>query len=179
MLARIRAWYLDLHGMTKLALLLIGGAYVASFFMPVASVFSIDDPILGWRACLAVGVMPFTSDFYAGHKMLDSFDEIAQERGALDWDARIHYLLLWFANPLFWAGLVAMVREKGAWVSAAGLLAFVFGLSASIITAETKLRLETYDYGYYAWLLSMLTMAFFGIWLMVAQPRKYSEPLNQ
>jgi hypothetical protein len=60
-----------------------------------------------------------------------------------------------------------------------GLLALIFGLSAGIDLVAMKVNFSDYLYGYYAWLLSMLTMAFFGIWLMVAEPRKQSEPLNQ
>jgi hypothetical protein len=156
---RIRAWYRYTHGLTKLALVLIGGLYAASFFMPVSDI----------HACTPTGI-PYLSGTLSGWDefrliMAAPFDPYSYTLPQL---AIIFGVLAWLANPIVWVGFVGIIREEGPLVTAAGLAAFVFAFAPSIDFKEMKIE-NDYHYGYHAWLLSMLTMAFFGVWLMLAE----------
>jgi hypothetical protein len=151
---RIRTWYARSRGMTKLALVLIGGLYAASFFMPAIQVLS--TPIYGCEAFWLVMRIPILA-------VLEPEDP---ERTLLG------FYLLWFVNPIVWLGFVAIIKEKGALVTTAGLTALILGLSTCFNASEMRFGFHGLLYGYYAWLLSMLTMAFFGVWLTVAEPPK-------
>jgi hypothetical protein len=155
---RIRSWYTRSRGLTKLALLLIGGLYAASFFMPAIQVLS--TPLYGFEAFWLVIRIPVVM-------VLEPEDP---DRGLFG------LILLWFVNPIVWLGFVAIIKEKGALVTVAGLTALILGLSICFNTSEMRFGFQGLLYGYYAWLLSMLTMAFFGVWLMLADRRYSGEP---
>jgi hypothetical protein len=168
-LHRIRAWYARSRGMTKLALLLIGGLYAASFFMPVITTNAIytwngitgiyTKTDCGWEVFWAM----ITSAVYvAGHRDRPNYYPPT---------TILLYGLVGLANPIVWLGFVGIVKEKGGLVTAAGLVALLFGLLACFDIEKMKF-VFSYEFGYYAWLLSMFAMAFFGVWLMLVEPRK-------
>jgi hypothetical protein len=151
--------------MTKLALVLIGGLYAASFFMPVTTAFAISTwnvypgTSCGWEVFWA---MLAKAVYLAGHHNDVEFAWLT---------VMVRYGLVWLANPIMWLGFVGIVKERGGLVTAAGLLAFLFGLLACFDIEKMKF-VFSYEFGYYAWLLSMFAMAFFGVWLMLVEPRK-------
>jgi hypothetical protein len=134
-------------------LLLIGGLYLASFPMPVTTIFS--STVNGWEAFRMIMMAPFEASFYTESSVTITY-----------------YSLLWLANPLVWLGFFGIIRQKGMLVTASGLIAFLCGASACVDLEEMKIDVREYGFGYHSWLLSMLAMAFFGIWLVVAEPAK-------
>src|SRR6516162_5453127 len=93
MLRRIRAGHVHTHGMTKLALLLIGGLYAASFFMP--AFYVLTTPVFGWEAFYMAMASPFMALWNQdGDKSI------------------LEAPLVWFVNPLEWLGFYGIVRQK-------------------------------------------------------------------
>jgi hypothetical protein len=166
---KLSSHYAVSRGLTKLALFLIGGLYAASFFLPVTTTHAI---------CTCNGITGIYPKMSCGWEvfweMIETAVYLAKDRDILELVPPIiivSHSLVWLANPIAWLGFVGMVKEKGGLVIVAGLIAFLFGFSACLDIEKLRLTFP-YGSGYYAWLLSLFTMAFFGVWLMLVKPRK-------
>jgi hypothetical protein len=149
MVGTIRDWYVRSRAMTKLALVLIVGTYVASFFMPVEEVFS--QPITGWDMFWTIADLP-------------------GELGRGNITGMTHFVLLWLANPILWFGIGAIIKEKGQWVLAGGCTAVMLALCAFFDFENMTVQWHKYHFGYYAWLGSMLATTWYGVFLLIAAP---------
>jgi hypothetical protein len=151
---RIHDWYARTRAMTKLALVLIVGSYVASFFMPVLQILSAAPP---W-----VPPSP-PMDGWGAFELIAEFPS--------DPDARTFvFILPWFANPALWFGLIGVIKERSRWVLTSGCIAFFLSLCAFVDPEEMAFKSPGFLYGYYAWAGSMFATAWYGFYLVIAAP---------
>jgi hypothetical protein len=135
--------------MTKVALAISLGLYVASFFLPAFDVLG-GSTGSGISAFLIVATAPFDRRIYSD-------------------PSGPYFLMVWLSNPVFWAGLVCLIKEKGAMTVSAGTLAFACGLLMAFDPDRQSFDFHWLRAGYYCWLASMLTLALAGMYLFLAE----------
>ena len=166
------------------ALLLVIGLYVTSFFLPVLAIPLVDQPALS-RVKVEVAnhsgageVVSVEGSSVFVIKGYEAFRGGPSGGGWADGAA-------WCANPVLWAGCLLLAARRWRLTALAGCLALVLGsamlLAVVINYARADIRWSVADYrvGYWLWLGSMALLvlaALVGRRVGQRQPPSAAEP---